>query len=142
MTSNKKPTKILEQNHLNMVIQDLGLLYTERKASAKKNKKTNEVKGIQTELSFITLNKLLKEYMTTSNHKTIPLLPGCGTISLDEKKTLPSIEETLISFYPYFQEHSCNRQISLEETEAFITMLRERREETRKPSFILRHVEE
>jgi hypothetical protein len=142
MTSKKKSVKIVEPHHLQIVLQDLGPLYAERKATAKNTKKTNEVKGVHTQMSFITLSKLLKEYMTTNNQKTITLTQGFGTISLDEKKTLPSIEETLISFYPYFQEHSCNRQISTEETEAFITMLRERREETRKPSNILTHVVE
>jgi hypothetical protein len=141
MTTRKKPqVKISSDNELNGVLGDIAPLYVVRKAATKNTKSANEQKGANTQMTFTTLSKLLREYMTEKHLQDLPLPDGCGSVTLEEKKTMPSTDEALVSFYGEFQREWVKRQVTEEETLTFIRVLRERREENRKVNMALSYV--
>jgi hypothetical protein len=139
-TRKKPPMKISSESELNSVLQDIAPLYVARKVATKNTKTANELKGNRTKMTFTTLVKLLRDYMTTSHAQDLPLPDGHGSVTLEEKKTMPSAEDALISFYPKFQKQYCQRDVTELETMTFVQELREQREENRKVTMALTYV--
>jgi hypothetical protein len=139
-TRKKQPMKISTEVELKSVLQDIAPLYAARKVATRNTKATNELKGNHTTMSFTTLAKLLREYMTENHPQKLQLPGGLGSVTLDEKKTMPSAEDTLISFYPKFQKEHCQRDVTDLETMTFINELRDQREENRKVTMALTYI--
>lgn len=98
------------------LMYDLVDLHRLRKATA-------ATKGTRTHQTYTKLCAALKGFMSDTKQQTLPLPEGTGSVTIENKRVMKKVDESIQAFYPSFQAEELNRTVQSGEAVAFVQSL-------------------